>query len=153
MGMSLEQHREELWRMVMRDHDIISKGIESSRTLFAGESWQDQTQEIELLKRLISKTLVRHFSFEEDQVFPDLLEGRPETRVSQALAELRLEHVAFRERADRLHALLSGPDLTSATPELRRALPEFFADLDKHSAKEDELYLWAYGDLATSLRP
>lgn len=123
------------------DHEILSRGIERFRRLFAGDRPPNAEAEFKAIKRIPNEKLPEHFGYEDKIVFPSLLVSHPPPAVAEQIAALTREHVALLDEARRLNALLAGRDLAKCTGELWVAMLDFFEDLEKHSRNEDAMLL------------
>ena len=139
--MSKRQRLSESLKTVMADHEILSHYIEHFHRLFAGESPKNQRSEIDDIRMILTKKVVEHFAFEEEHIFPGLLKAIPGEETSEAVSILRKEHVSLRKEAQRLNEMLADQDLDGTpTGELRKVMLDFLADLEKHAAKENQLF-------------
>ena len=121
------------------DHEIILFGIGNFRRLFVGAHSADAPEDFVGVQRLLQEKIVRHFTYEEDNLFPALLDANPTAIATQTIAELRQEHMRLVERSRQLSALVGQRDLTNCTGQIWTAMMDFFNDLEKHAAKEDAL--------------
>ena len=121
------------------DHEIILFGIGNFRRLFTGTQSPDAPADFAGVQRLLAEKILKHFAYEENQLFPALLEISPAQKTMQAIGDLCQEHTRLSERAQQLSALVGQRNLTNCTGQLWTAMMDFFNDLEKHAAKEDAL--------------
>ena len=125
----------------MADHEILAQYIERFNRMFADESPKNMREEIDGIKQIINQKVVDHFAYEEEHIFPGLLHAIPSKEVSDAVSILRKEHVSFLKQAKRLNEMLSDQDPDgNLTDVLRKAMLDFLANLERHAAKENELF-------------
>lgn len=132
--------RSEILGSAQADHELLFLGIENFRKLFAGVRPSDAAQQFASIQQLITKKIAEHFADEEDRIFPLLLAGNPTEKESQTIAELCEEHATFLATAQWLNALLQRTNLAKCKGELWTALRDFLTGLEKHIAKEDQLF-------------
>ncbi len=139
--MGKRQHLSESLKTVMADHEILSHYIEHFNQMFVDGSPTNLRKEIDEIKQILNHKVVEHFAYEEEHIFPGLLKAVSAEETSDAVSILRKEHVSLRKEAQRLNEMLSdeGPD-GNLTGELRKAMLDFFISLEKHAAKENQLF-------------
>ena len=125
----------------MADHEILSHYVEHFNEMFVDGSAKNIREEIDAIKQILNEKVTAHFAFEEEHIFPGLLEAIPGQETSDAVSILREEHVLLRKQAERLNEMLSdeNPDGT-LTGALRKAMLDFLVNLERHAAKENELF-------------
>jgi len=139
--MSKQQDLSESVKTAMADHEILSQYIERYNRMFADESPKNMREEIDGIKLIVNQKVVDHFAYEEEHIFPGLLQAIPSKEVSDAVSILRKEHVLLLKQAKRLNEMLSNQDHDgNCTSALRKAMLDFLANLERHAAKENELF-------------
>jgi iron-sulfur cluster repair protein YtfE (RIC family) len=125
----------------MADHEILSQYVEHFNQIFGDESSEDIRKEIDEIKLILNEKVVDHFAYEEEHIFPGLLEAISGKGVSDVVSILRKEHVLLLKQAKRLNEMLSDEEADgTCTGELRKAMLDFLGDLDRHASKENELF-------------
>lgn len=125
----------------MADHEILSYYIEHFHQIFADESPKNLRAEIDDIRMILNEKVVDHFAYEEEHVFPGLLKAISGEETFAAVSILRKEHVSLRKEAQRLNEMLADQDLDgNPSAELRKAMLDFFISLEKHAAKENQLF-------------
>lgn len=109
--------------------------------MFVDGSPGNTPKEIGEIRLILNEKIMAHFAYEEEHIFPALLQGSPSQETSDAVSILRKEHVSLRKEAQRLNEMLSdeGSD-GNLTDVLRKAMLDFFISLEKHAAKENQLF-------------
>jgi iron-sulfur cluster repair protein YtfE (RIC family) len=139
--MGKRQHLSESLRAVMADHEILSIYIERFNRLFVDDSPGNVQKEIGEIRLILNDKIMAHFAYEEEHIFPALLQGDPSQKTSDAVSVLHKEHVSLRKEAQRLSEMLTDEDSEgNLTDLLRKAMLDFFISLEKHAAKENELF-------------
>lgn len=125
----------------MADHEILSHYVEHFNQMFVDGSAKNMREEIDEIKQILNEKVIAHFAFEEEHIFPGLLGAIPNQETSDDVSILREEHELLRKQAGRLNEMLSdeGPD-GNLTGALRKAMLDFLANLERHAAKESELF-------------
>jgi hypothetical protein len=123
---------------ILNDHVLLEEFLEGFHHLFAS-GVTTISQEVADETREFSEKLIGHFAYEEQHIFPALLETRPGQ--AQIVAELREEHDELEKRAKQLNKMLSPSHLASQNvATLRRAMQDLGDQMERHSAKENELF-------------
>jgi len=125
----------------MADHEILSHYVEHFNRMFVDGSAKNMREEIDEIKQILNEKVIAHFAYEEEHIFPGLLEVIPSQETSDAVSILREEHELLRKQVKQLNEMLSDEDpdgkLTGA---LRTTMLDFLANLERHAAKENELF-------------
>lgn len=138
-------------RIAQADHEIITRIMENSHRLFAGERPPNAPELYSNLQQLLTVKILEHFAFEEKHVFPQLLAGKTDSRVVNLVAELLLEHPAMVTVVQQLGAQIYQRDLTDCTDEIWEGIMEFLSDMHTHATKENRLYQLVLETAATSV--
>ena len=136
-------------RIAQADHEIITRIMENSHRLFAGERPPNAPELYSNLQQLLTVKILEHFAFEEKHVFPQLLAGKTDSRVVNLVAELLLEHPALATTVQQLGAQIYQRDLTNCTDEIWEGIMEFLSDMHNHATKENQLYQLVLATTAT----
>ena len=123
------------------DHELLTKYIECFHRMFAHPSPKVARQATAAVRHLINRKIVDHFAYEERHILPALLKINPSEKVLRGVTKLRLEHQSLLSEAKRLDRLLADETTAYNHPsQLRKAMLHFFHRMEKHAAKEDELF-------------
>ena len=136
--MTQQAYQSQVLSIAQADHEILECGIQNLRRLFMGID-PPAVAALASIPKFIDKQ-VRHFAYAEKQVFPLLVVDNPGENLAQVVAELRQEQATLLEELRWLKNLLQRYCQTRFTDELRTATLDFFATLEKHSAKEAQLF-------------
>jgi len=110
--------------------------VENVNRLFAGGAPDVTKKARASARRFLNEQLLAHFAGEEQHIFPALLDADLGKKVVQRIADLRKDHKQFVKQINKLDKLIAGP----VGPALRKALTGFSVRLQKHAAKENELF-------------
>lgn len=125
--------------MARTDHEILTRAIKNFRTLFSSAHLPDAAQQFDEIKHLVVKKIPEHFA-DEEAVFPSLLSDNPSQHVAQVIAELRSEHIQLLEEVQQVSDQLHPCTLTQCHGHLWLAMLDVFKALEKHAAKEEQLF-------------
>ena len=134
------RHRDKFVNLATADHVILSATIESFRRLFAQQYQTNAEAEFEVLRRLLSQKVPEHFAYEDEHVFPSLLNDRPPAYEVRLINELQLEHVTLLQMMRALNTKLASRTATNISGDLWVAMLDFIDALARHTAKEDVLF-------------
>jgi len=134
-----KHHQAQLLSMARADHEILARAIKNFRRLFAGNHPSTAAQEFNEIKQLITQKIPEHFA-DEEAVFPSLLSDNPSQHVAQVIAELRSEHIQLLEEVQQVSDQLHPCTLTQCHGHLWLAMLDVFKALEKHAAKEEQLF-------------
>jgi len=136
----MEKHQQvQLLSMVRTDHEILARAIKNFRQLFSGKHPADAAQEFNEIKQLITQKIPEHFA-DEEAVFPSLLSDNPSPHVARVIAELRSEHIQLLEEVQQVSDQLNPCTITQCHGHLWLAMLDVFKALEKHAAKEEQLF-------------
>jgi len=138
--MSHPPDRFQILQVAQADHVLLSLSIWNFRRLFTGARPPEAAQQFAEIQQFITKKIFAHFADEESRVFPLMLADDPGKPTSKVIAELRAEHATLLTKAHRLNALLARCSLNKCKGEHWSALRSFLTDMEKHVAKEDQLF-------------
>ena len=123
------------------DHEILDLYIQSFNTIFGRSSPKAIRESTKAARLFLSRRIVDHFAYEEQRIFPSLLENGASEEVRKLIARLREEHQALVRDAKRLDKILGKEENAyNRTPLLRKSMVGFFHKLEKHASKENELF-------------
>ena len=126
---------------VLADHEVMEQYIENINRMFNSGSAQATKVAIGEIKRFLNSTLVAHFDYEEQGVFPVLLQSNADPEISRFVSELREEHESLTKEAKRLNDMFSNQELiVQPSDSLRMALVNFFYRLRQHASKENKVF-------------
>jgi iron-sulfur cluster repair protein YtfE (RIC family) len=126
-------------RVAQTDHEIIFSAGEHVKRM-AKEVYSTTTaQDFANFKRFITDRIVRHFTYEEDQLFPALLSDNPTTKMLQIIAELSQEHTLLLKRMQLLGVQVGQSPPVNSTGQPWTEMTGFFKDLEEHAVKEEQL--------------
>lgn len=124
----------------MADHEILALYIESFSRMFSHPSPKVARAASQAIRVFLNEKIVDHFAYEEQRVFPALLQADGKAEMSRLVSALCQEHKALLKESKRLNKLLLEENVTNSRhARLRKALLDFFHNLEKHSAKENKL--------------
>ena len=139
--MSLSTDQLQVLLAAQADHVLLSTSIWNFRRLFQGAAPSDAAQQFAEIQHQITKKIRDHFANEENQVFPLMLTTQLNPAQAQLIAELRQEHGRLLAEAQHLNALLQHvKSLAKCKGEVWTALRVFLKEMEKHVAKEDQLF-------------
>jgi iron-sulfur cluster repair protein YtfE (RIC family) len=125
----------------MADHEILSLYFERFNRMFVDGSPGSTQTEIGEIRLILNEKIMAHFAYEEEHIFPALLHCDPSQETSDAVSILRKEHVSLRNEAQRLNEMLPDEEPDGNLADVpRKAMLDFFTSLEKHAAKENELF-------------
>ena len=122
------------------DHVQLALSIFNFRRLFKGARPADAPQQFAEVQHFIAKKVAEHFADEERCIFPVFLAGQTTPQERQVITELCAEHAQLLATAHQLHGQLQRLTIAKCKGELWNALRDFLAVLEKHLAKEDQLF-------------
>jgi len=132
--------RSESLRSVLNDHEMLEQFIDSFNRLFASGATTIPMDAV-AATREFSQKLTGHFAYEEQHIFPALLATMSSADAARLIAELREEHDELERKAKRLNKMLSPANLASQNVRsLRMAMQDLGDQMERHSAKENELF-------------
>jgi len=132
--------RAESLRLVLNDHEMLEEFIDGFNRLFASGT-TTISKEVADETREFSQKLIGHFAYEEQHIFPALLASMPGSDVAQIISELREDHDELERRAKQLSKMLSPANLAGQNVNsLRVAMRDLGDQMERHSAKENELF-------------
>ena len=132
-------HQAQLLSIARTDHEILARAIKNFRTLFSGAHLPNAAQQFDEIKQLVAQKIPEHFA-DEEAVFPSLLADNPSRPVAQVIGELRTEHIQLLEEVQQISIQLHHCSITQCPGHLWRAMLEIFKTLEKHAAKEEQLF-------------
>src|SRR5947209_698706 len=95
---------------VLADHNILAQYLDSFNKLSTSDTALHHRQAADTVKKIINEWLVAHFAYEEQHLFPELLDARPSAKVYRLIETLKAEHKSLLHEAKRLNHLLAQPD-------------------------------------------
>ena len=126
--------------MVAVDHAFLAEAVTNLRQYMLDgrpENWRPQ---IEAFLAQASERLSRHFRYEEQIVFPVVLE-KDESEVTVAtIAGLKEGHRELLEDLEVLNVLFKSPQLDRDSADFWKHLQEFIDDLQEHTVREDYFF-------------
>ncbi len=147
--MSKEPFGREYLAIAASDHEVLSAYGARVKKMLTSESPEYLEKQIADIKLLLNQKLVDHFAFEEQHIFPALLVANPGESTSRLVSALQEDHKSLLVEVRRLNEMLSDQRLVSDRgSELRKAILDFFENLQDHASQEDELFR-ALADTAT----
>ena len=126
-------------RVAQTDHEIIFSAGEHVKKMSEDVYSTTTVQDFANFKRFITDRIVRHFTYEEDLLFPALLGDNPTTRMTQIIAELRQEHTLLLKRMQLLDVQAGQSPPVNCTGQPWAKMTDFFKDLELHAVKEEKL--------------
>ena len=132
--------RAESLRSVLNDHEMLEEFIGGFNRLFAFGATTIPREAADATREF-SQKLIGHFAYEEQHIFPALLARLSGPDVVQVISELREEHDDLEKRAKQLSKMLSATNLADQNANsLRKAMEDLGERMQRHSAKENELF-------------
>jgi hypothetical protein len=123
------------------DHEMLDQYMACYKRIFTRTSAKAVRKATEATRHFLRKKVVEHFAFEERRIFPALLEAFPSEGVADLVLKLRADHKRLMQEARRLDQMLADETAAYNRPSsLRKGMLNFFHRLEKHAAKEDELF-------------
>ena len=130
-----------LLERALADHALISQYTDSIGRMFGGGHAELVRAATETARQFLTKKLVQHFDYEEQQIFPALLQPTVSETVRRLVLEIQDEHESLLEEAQQLDKMLAAHEAGGDHEDsLRQAMLSFLQKLEKHSVKENELF-------------
>lgn len=130
-------------RKALGTHEAVSEYVANLDQLVPLLREMDATRKIGGMKAFLERNVVEHFAFEENAAFPALLAVDPHPTTRDLVAELLKEHKVLLQEVKELNEMLLQGDLNDGeyVPRVERAFRAFFGRLQKHAAREDNLFI------------
>lgn len=132
--------RAESLRSVLNDHEMLEEFIDGFNRLFATGATTIPPDAADTTREF-SQKLTGHFAYEEQHIFPALMATLSSADAAQLISELREEHDELEKKAKQLNKMLSPANLADQNVKsLRLAMQDLGDQMQRHSAKENELF-------------
>ena len=118
---------------------MIDRAAKTFHKLLTGNLQPNATQQFNEITQLITEKIPEHFA-DEEAVFPSLLVENPSPQVVKVIAELRTEHIQLLDEIQQVGSKLHHCSVTQCPSPLWLAMLDIFKALEKHAAKEDQLF-------------
>lgn len=126
---------------VLTDHKLLAEYEAHVREISGSNGRDSARRAARALRHLLNYKVVSHFAYEEEHIFPGLLQANGTHRTVRLLSKLQDEHRALQAQADRLDALLGAATTGQpAAQRLRADLQAFFTNLQKHAQVENKVF-------------
>jgi iron-sulfur cluster repair protein YtfE (RIC family) len=124
----------------LNDHVLLVKFIEDIHSFFS-DGVVTTPRKAATATRQFCQQLIRHFAYEEEHIFPALVASQSRAGLVRQVAELRDEHDELEKKAKQLTKLVSPANLANQDVKaLRQAVESLGDQMERHSAKENELF-------------
>jgi iron-sulfur cluster repair protein YtfE (RIC family) len=140
MNEQLVNHTEPV-EAILADHELVAEYLDHVNRMFNASDAVTAQQAAATVRRFLQYKVITHFAYEEEHLLPALLQAAPTKKVARQVARLQAEHRALQQQADQLDVMLNihaGPG--PSDPVLRKALLDFFHDLQKHAMFENNVF-------------
>ncbi len=126
--------------VAMEDHRLLAQFVAHCNLLCAAGPGPLPRKAVEATQTF-TQQLCGHMAYEERRLFPVLAATPPTPATGALLAELEAEHRVIEDETRRLsRALARNPQTDREVAAVRKQLRDLAKHLEKHSAKENELF-------------
>jgi hemerythrin-like domain-containing protein len=130
-------------RKALGTHEAVSEYVANLDQLVPLLREKDVARKVGGMRAFLQSHVVEHFAFEESTAFPALLAVEPHPTTRDLVAELLKEHKVLLQDTKALNEMLLQGDLNDGeyVPRVEQAFRAFFGKLQKHAAREDNLFI------------
>ncbi len=140
-GMTTRYNLIDTMRRAEADHEILELYIESFHKMFSRSSGKVIRAATQAARLFLNQKVVDHFAYEEQRIFPVLLENNPGQEICERIEQLRRDHQRLLRDARKIDHLLCREEAAYNRADLlRKSMVKFFHDLETHAAVENELF-------------